>query len=78
MKEEHTSSVPKKEKIPPAWQPTGLVQKSFNLAAERHSIQTRKGGNIPYLFHLLAVSALVTENGGTEFQVGGNAKFDDL
>jgi (p)ppGpp synthase/HD superfamily hydrolase len=58
-------------KLPPAWQPTGLVQKSFNLAADRHSLQTRKGGNIPYLSHLLAVSALVTENGGTEFQASG-------
>jgi (p)ppGpp synthase/HD superfamily hydrolase len=55
-------------KANPAWQPTGLVQKAFNLAAERHSKQTRKGGKIPYLSHLMAVSALVTENGGNEVQ----------
>ena len=58
----------KKEKLPPNWQPTGIVQKAFNLAAERHSKQTRKGGKIPYLSHLMAVSALVTENGGNEVQ----------
>ena len=55
-------------KANPAWQPTGLVQKAFNLAAERHSKQTRKGGRIPYLSHLMAVGALVTENGGNEVQ----------
>ena len=77
MKEE-TNSLPKKKKLPPAWQPTGLVQKSFNLAAERHSLQTRKGGNIPYLSHLLAVSALVTENGGSEFQASGALLHDVL
>ena len=55
-------------KANPAWQPTGLVQKAFNLAADRHSKQTRKGGKIPYLSHLMAVSALVTENGGSEVQ----------
>lgn len=77
MKEE-TSSLPKKEKLPPAWQPSGLVQKSFNLAAERHSLQTQKGGNIPYLSHLLVVSALVTENSGSEFQASGALLHDVL
>jgi (p)ppGpp synthase/HD superfamily hydrolase len=62
----------------PAWQPTGLVQKAFNLAAERHSKQTRKGGKIPYLSHLMAVSALVTENGGDEVQAASALLHDVL
>jgi (p)ppGpp synthase/HD superfamily hydrolase len=65
-------------KANPAWQPTGLVQKAFNLAAERHSKQTRKGGKIPYLSHLMAVSALVTENGGDEVQAASALLHDVL
>ena len=64
-------------KANPAWQPTGLIQRAFNLAAERHSNQTRKGGKIPYLSHLMAVSALVTENGGNEVQAA-SALLHDL
>ena len=67
-----------KEKLPPKWQPTGLVQKAFDLAAERHSKQTRKGGQIPYLSHLMAVSALVTENGGSEVQAAAALLHDVL
>src|SRR5437588_6066042 len=35
-------------------------------AAEKHRSQTRKGGDIPYLGHLLSVAGLVIEAGGTE------------
>ena len=37
-------------------------------AAELHEDQTRKGGNIPYVGHLLGVSAIVLEHGGNEDQ----------
>jgi (p)ppGpp synthase/HD superfamily hydrolase len=36
------------------------------LAAELHEHQKRKGGNIPYVAHLLAVAAIVLEHGGDE------------
>ena len=36
------------------------------FAAEIHGAQRRKGTNIPYIGHLLAVSALVIEAGGDE------------
>jgi len=36
------------------------------FAAALHKSQTRKGGQIPYLSHLLAVAALVLEDGGSE------------
>lgn len=36
------------------------------LAAELHAGQMRKGTEIPYLSHLLAVAALVAEDGGDE------------
>ena len=42
--------------------------RAVSLAADLHSGQTRKGTSIPYLSHLLAVSALVLEDGGDEDQ----------
>jgi len=36
------------------------------LAHQLHATQTRKGTSIPYIGHLLAVTSLVIENGGTE------------
>ena len=38
-------------------------------AARLHRDQTRKGSGIPYVNHLLAVAAIVGENGGTEEEV---------
>lgn len=41
---------------------------ALTLAADIHRDQLRKGSNVPYLAHLLSVSALVLEDGGTEIQ----------
>ncbi|MEM7180717.1 MAG: HD domain-containing protein [Spirochaetota bacterium] len=41
-------------------------QKAFNYAFTLHRSQKRKGSGIPYLTHLVSVSALVLENGGGE------------
>jgi (p)ppGpp synthase/HD superfamily hydrolase len=38
------------------------------LACSLHNEQPRKGGDIPYISHLMAVSALVMDHGGTEDQ----------
>ncbi|RED51274.1 HD domain-containing protein [Aestuariispira insulae] len=40
--------------------------RALALAHDLHRDQTRKGGNIPYISHLLAVCGLVLEDGGTE------------
>jgi GTP pyrophosphokinase len=59
-------------------------------AARLHRDQTRKGGGIPYVNHLLAVAAIVGENGGTEEEViaalmhdapedhGGRARLEEI
>jgi (p)ppGpp synthase/HD superfamily hydrolase len=39
---------------------------AFKYALELHADQTRKGGKIPYISHLLSVTALVLEDGGAE------------
>ena len=41
---------------------------AFEYARAAHEGQVRKGSSIPYLYHLMAVSGLVLEYGGTEDQ----------
>ena len=66
------------EKLMPNWQPTGLIQRAFKLAAKKHATQANKGSGIPYLTHLLAVSSLVIEHGGTEEQAAAALLHDVL
>ena len=44
-------------------------EEALVYAARLHKDQTRKGSGIPYVTHLLAVAAIVGENGGTEEEV---------
>jgi len=39
---------------------------AFNYAFQLHKDQVRKGSRVPYITHLMAVAALVIENGGDE------------
>lgn len=41
---------------------------AFSFAATAHAAQKRKGTEIPYISHLMSVSALVLEHGGDEDQ----------
>jgi (p)ppGpp synthase/HD superfamily hydrolase len=41
---------------------------ALTYAADLHRTQTRKGGEVPYLGHLLSVAGLVIEAGGTQTQ----------
>lgn len=47
---------------------TDRFEKALVFAVQRHAKQTRKGTRIPYVSHLLAVCALVLEQGGSEDQ----------
>jgi (p)ppGpp synthase/HD superfamily hydrolase len=47
---------------------TSLYTEALDYAREQHASQTRKGTQIPYLSHLLGVSALVLDHGGDEDQ----------
>jgi (p)ppGpp synthase/HD superfamily hydrolase len=65
-------------------------EEALGYAARAHRNQTRKGSSIPYVTHLLAVAAIVGENGGTEEEVvaallhdapedqGGEARLADI
>ena len=47
---------------------TKLYDDALLYASELHRTQVRKGTDIPYMSHLLSVSALVLKNGGDEEQ----------
>ena len=66
------------------------LSEAFQYAVELHATQPRKGSDIPYVAHLMAVSALVLEHGGTVNQAiaallhdgpedqGGEATLDEI
>jgi (p)ppGpp synthase/HD superfamily hydrolase len=45
---------------------TSRSETALDFAFQLHKNQYRKGSNIPYISHLLAVTAIVIENGGSE------------
>ena len=47
---------------------TGQFSKALVYAEIKHHSQVRKGGDIPYVGHLLGVAGLVINDGGTEEQ----------
>jgi (p)ppGpp synthase/HD superfamily hydrolase len=63
---------------------------ALSYAARVHRDQRRKGAQVPYVTHLLAVAAIAGENGGTEDEVvaallhdapedqGGEARLEDI
>src|SRR3954451_22088645 len=65
-------------------------EEALRYAVEAHGDQRRKGTDIPYAAHVLAVSSLVLEAGGTETQAiaallhdaaedcGGQPRLDDI
>ncbi len=50
------------------WTGDQVLDRAFALARQRHSGDARKTDDTPYISHLMAVSALVTEHGGSEIQ----------
>ncbi len=46
--------------------PSMKFREAMTYAAQLHATQLRKGTSIPYLAHLLSVSSLVLEHGGSE------------
>ena len=55
-------------KLEPKWQPSEKFYTAFRKACEGHKLQVRKGGDIPYIGHLLGVASTVIEAGGCENQ----------
>lgn len=55
-------------RTPPEPVLTGRLADALGFAVDVHAGQSRKGGTIPYVSHLLAVAAIVLEHGGSEDQ----------
>ena len=49
-----------------SYQLSDRFNEAFNFAFHLHRYQLKKGSHIPYITHLMAVAALVVENGGDE------------
>lgn len=62
----------------PRWQPGQSLHAAYHIAARESALVSRKGSDIPYLSHLLAVSALVIEHGGTHDQAAAGLLHDVL
>ena len=60
----------------PDWQPTEILETALGVASWAHKDCVRKGTSIPYISHLLAVSALVIEHGGSEVQAAAGLLHD--
>ena len=50
------------------WPGSDTIDRAFVIARKRHAGLSRKTDDTPYISHLMAVSALVTEHGGSEVQ----------
>ncbi|MFZ4440361.1 MAG: HD domain-containing protein [Syntrophales bacterium] len=54
------------------------ITTAFNKATLWHAEQVRKGTDIPYLSHLMAVSSLVLQYGGTSIQAAAALLHDSI
>src|SRR5262249_56544009 len=64
-REERNSKVSEQTSTPKL---TGQFSKALVYAELKHHNQVRKGGDIPYIGHLLTVAGLVINDGGSEAQ----------
>ena len=55
-----------------------LFDEALVWASSLHRTQLRKGTNVPYLAHLMGVSSLVLEDGGTEIQASAGLLHDTV
>ncbi|MFM8506631.1 MAG: HD domain-containing protein [Actinomycetota bacterium] len=62
----------------PRWIAGPLTHAALSIAAELFAGKPRKNGDTPYLSHLLAVSALVMEHGGSEVQAAAGLLHDTI
>lgn len=67
-----------KKKSRPRWRADRRLAKSFALAARLHTGQVRKGTDIPYISHLMAVSSMVTQYGGSDVQAAAGLLHDSI
>ena len=60
-----------------SWHPGDRFTEALAFTVATHAAQERKGSGVPYIGHLLAVAALVIDDGGSRFRTkihGSGAK----
>jgi len=62
----------------PRWVASSDFDTAFAVARRYHADQTRKTDDTPYISHLMAVSALVTEHGGSQVQAAAALLHDAI
>ena len=78
LRNTHVAQLRQMSEREPRWIAGPLTLAALRLATESFASKSRKGGDTPYLSHLLAVSALVMEHGGTEVQAAGGLLHDAI
>lgn len=78
LRNTHVAQLRQMSEREPRWISGPLTLAALRLATESFASKSRKGGDTPYLSHLLAVSALVMEHGGTEVQAAGGLLHDAI
>ncbi|MBM3816877.1 MAG: HD domain-containing protein [Actinobacteria bacterium] len=72
----HVARLSEMSDTAPRWTAGPLTRAALAIAAELFADKSRKVGDTPYLSHLLAVSALVMEHGGSEVQAAAGLLHD--
>ena len=72
----HVARLPQMSDTAPRWTAGPLTRAALSIATDRFASKARKVGDTPYLSHLLAVSALVMEHGGSEVQAAAGLLHD--
>ena len=62
----------------PRWLASNDLDAAFALARACHADKKRKTDDTPYIAHLMGVSALVTEHGGSEAQAAAALLHDTI
>ncbi|MFM7526664.1 MAG: HD domain-containing protein [Actinomycetota bacterium] len=76
LRNTHVARLPRMSDTEPRWTAGPLTHAALSIATDRFASKARKVGDTPYLSHLLAVSALVMEHGGSEVQAAAGLLHD--
>jgi len=76
LRNTHVARLPQMSNTAPRWTAGPLTRAALAIAADLFADKSRKVGDTPYLSHLLAVSALVMEHGGSEVQAAAGLLHD--
>lgn len=78
LRNTHVARLGQMSDTAPRWTAGPLTRAALNIATDLFASKARKTSDTPYLSHLLAVSALVMEHGGSEVQAAAGLLHDAI